>query len=114
MKAGDEIFDLWHDAVENAIKGAPRRCLCAQRGNSDSDASFLRDVPAGLRLPNLIAVGAVNQAGDETSFTSYGPTVVVMPMDTRWTALSRRYASEVIWNLNGFANVANLAASCSH
>jgi subtilisin family serine protease len=39
--------------------------------------AFLQDVPAGLRLPNLIAVGAVNQAGDETSFTSYGPTVVV-------------------------------------
>ena len=34
-------------------------------------------MPAGLRLPNLIAAGAVNQAGDETSFTSYGPTVVV-------------------------------------
>jgi subtilisin family serine protease len=30
-----------------------------------------------LHLPNLIAVGAVNQAGDETSFTSYGKTVVV-------------------------------------
>jgi hypothetical protein len=30
-----------------------------------------------LHLPNLIAVGAVNQAGDETSFTSYGDTVVV-------------------------------------
>jgi subtilisin family serine protease len=29
-----------------------------------------------LHLPNLIAVGAVNQAGDETSFTSYGDTVV--------------------------------------
>ncbi len=28
-------------------------------------------------LPNVIAVGAVNQAGDETPFTSYGPTVVV-------------------------------------
>ena len=34
-------------------------------------------MPAGLQLPNLIAVGAVNQAGDETSFTSYGPTVLV-------------------------------------
>ena len=30
-----------------------------------------------MHLPNLIAVGAVNQAGDETSFTSYGDTVVV-------------------------------------
>ena len=73
----DEIYNIWHDAVENAIKGDPNTLFVCAAGNSDSDASFLRDVPAGLRLPNLIAVGAVNQAGDETSFTSYGPTVVV-------------------------------------
>ena len=73
----DEIYNVWRDAVENAIKGAPNTLFVCAAGNSDSDASFLRDVPAGLRLPNLIAVGAVNQAGDETSFTSYGPTVVV-------------------------------------
>ena len=77
MKRADEIYNIWHDAVENAIKGAPNTLFVCAAGNSDSDASFLRDVPAGLRLPNLIAVGAVNQAGDETSFTSYGPTVVV-------------------------------------
>lgn len=40
-------------------------------------AEFAQDVPARLRLPNLIAVGTVNQAGDETSFTRYGRTVVV-------------------------------------
>jgi subtilisin family serine protease len=72
-----EIYAIWHDAVENAIKNAPNTLFVCAAGNSDSDASFLQDVPAGLRLPNLLAVGAVNQAGDETSFTSYGPTVVV-------------------------------------
>jgi subtilisin family serine protease len=76
-KRADEIFEIWHAAVENAIKHAPNTLFVCAAGNSDSDASFLRDVPAGLRLPNLVAVGAVNQAGDETSFTSYGPTVVV-------------------------------------
>lgn len=76
-KRADEIYNIWHDAVEDAIKSAPNTLFVCAAGNSDSDASFLRDVPAGLRLPNLIAVGAVNQAGDETSFTSYGPTVVV-------------------------------------
>jgi subtilisin family serine protease len=34
-------------------------------------------VPASLRLPNLITVGAVNQAGDETAFTSSGDIVAV-------------------------------------
>jgi len=72
-----EIYAIWHDAVQNAIKNAPNTLFVCAAGNSDSDASFLQDVPAGLRLPNLLAVGAVNQAGDETSFTSYGPTVVV-------------------------------------
>jgi subtilisin family serine protease len=72
-----ELYAIWHDAIEAAIKNAPNTLFVCAAGNSDSDASFLQDVPAGLRLPNLIAVGAVNQAGDETSFTSYGPTVAV-------------------------------------
>jgi subtilisin family serine protease len=110
-KRADEIFGIWHDAVENAIKGSPKTLFVCAAGNSDSDASFLRDVPAGLRLPNLIAVGAVNQAGDETSFTSYGPTVVVdadgyqvdsfVPGGTRAKLSGTSMASP---------NVANLAA----
>ena len=76
-KRAAELYAIWHDGVAAAIRNAPNTLFVCAAGNSDSDASFLEDVPAGLRLPNLIAVGAVNQAGDETSFTSYGPTVVV-------------------------------------
>jgi subtilisin family serine protease len=76
-KRAAELYAIWHDAIETAIKSAPNTLFVCAAGNSDSDASFLQDVPAGLHLPNLIAVGAVNQAGDETSFTSYGPTVIV-------------------------------------
>jgi subtilisin family serine protease len=72
-----ELYAIWHDAVESAMKNAPNTLFVCAAGNADSDASFLQDVPAGLHLPNLIAVGAVNQGGDETSFTSYGPTVLV-------------------------------------
>ena len=72
-----ELFQIWHDAVETAIKSAPNTLFVCAAGNSDSNAGFEKDVPASLHLPNLIAVGAVNQAGDETSFTSYGDTVVV-------------------------------------
>jgi subtilisin family serine protease len=46
-------------------------------GNADRNAGFERDVPASLRLPNLISVGAVNQAGKETDFSNYGDTVSV-------------------------------------
>lgn len=76
-RRADELYAIWREAIENAIKSAPGTLFVTAAGNSNSNAAFLQDVPASLRLPNLIAVGAVNQAGDETSFTSYGDTVVV-------------------------------------
>ncbi len=71
------LFAIWHDAVESAIRNAPNTLFVCAGGNSNSNAGFLQDVPSSLKLPNLITVGAVNQAGDETSFTSYGDSVVV-------------------------------------
>jgi subtilisin family serine protease len=76
-KRAAELYGIWRAAIETAIKNAPNTLFVTAAGNSDSDSGFIDDVPASLHLPNLIAVGAVNQAGDETSFTSYGDTVVV-------------------------------------
>jgi len=76
-KHAAELYDIWRQAIETAIKNSPNTLFITAAGNSDSNAGFIQDVPASLHLPNLIAVGAVNQAGDETSFTSYGDTVVV-------------------------------------
>jgi|HubBroStandDraft_3_1064219.scaffolds.fasta_scaffold08363_4 subtilisin family serine protease len=76
-KRAAELYAIWRAAIESAIKNAPNTLFVTAAGNSDSDSGFIDDVPASLHLPNLIAVGAVNQAGDETSFTSYGSTVVV-------------------------------------
>ena len=76
-KRAGELYAIWKANVENAIKGAPNTLFITAAGNSDANAGFVEDVPASLHLANLIAVGAVNQAGDETSFTSYGDTVVV-------------------------------------
>ena len=72
-----KLFALWKASIEKAIQSAPDTLFVTAAGNSDSDAGFLEDVPASLHLPNLIAVGAVNKAGDETSFTSHGDTVLV-------------------------------------
>jgi len=72
-----ELFDIWKAGISDAIKSAPDTLFICAAGNSDSNAGFDQDVPPSLHLPNLIAVGAVNQAGDETSFTSYGDTVAV-------------------------------------
>jgi hypothetical protein len=48
----------------------------AAGGNSNSDATFNEFIPSSIQLPNLITAGAVDKAGDEAPFTSYGPTVV--------------------------------------
>jgi subtilisin family serine protease len=71
------LYAIWYKAVETAIKGAPDTLFICAAGNSDQNAGFIGNVPASLHLPNLIAVGAVNQAGEETSFTSFGDTVAV-------------------------------------
>jgi subtilisin family serine protease len=71
------LFALWKQAVQDAIRSAPDTLFVTAAGNSDSNVGFIEDVPASLREPNLLAVGAVNQAGDETSFTSHGEQVVV-------------------------------------
>ena len=75
-KKAAELFALWRAAIETALKSAPDTLFVTAAGNSDSDAGFIEDVPASLKLPNLIAVGAVNKSGDETSFTSHGDTVL--------------------------------------
>ncbi|WP_161571063.1 S8 family serine peptidase [Granulicella sibirica] len=72
-----QVYAIWREAVEGAIKRAPETLFVCAAGNSDSNPGFNGDVPASLILPNLITVGAVDQAGDETSFTSYGTTVVL-------------------------------------
>jgi subtilisin family serine protease len=40
-----------------------------------ADAAFEAAIPSDIVLPNLLTVGAVDMAGDEAPFTSYGPTV---------------------------------------
>lgn len=71
------LFAIERDGLYNAIKSAPEILFVCAAGNADSDSSFNEMIPSSFKLPNLLVVGAVDQAGDEASFTSYGPTVVV-------------------------------------
>lgn len=71
------IYSIWREAVEGAIRSAPNTLFVCAAGNTNSDTAFTEDIPASFHLPNLIAVGAVDQAGEETSFTSYGDSVAV-------------------------------------
>ena len=72
-----ELFSLMRDALSKGFASAPQILWVAAAGNSNQDASFAEDAPADIVLPNLLTVGAVDRAGDEAAFTSYGPTVKV-------------------------------------
>ena len=110
-RRAQELHAIWYQAVKNALRKAPDTLFVCAAGNADSDASFQQSVPAGLQLPNPIPVGAVNQAGDETAFTSYGKAVVVHA--NGYEVESYVPGGETM-NLSGTSmaspNVANLAA----
>jgi len=72
-----EYFELEKSALTKAFASAPDILFVTSAGNSNSDASFNESIPSSIALPNLITVGAVDKAGDEAPFTSYGPTVAV-------------------------------------
>ncbi len=72
-----QLFTLSRDTLTQGFAGAPGILWVTAAGNSNQDASFSEDAPADIVLPNLLTVGAVDHAGDEASFTSYGPTVKV-------------------------------------
>ena len=72
-----ELFQVMRDTLKRGFSSAPEVLWITAAGNSNQDASFAEDAPADLVLPNLLTVGAVDRAGDEADFTSYGPTVKV-------------------------------------
>jgi subtilisin family serine protease len=70
-----ELFKIQRDALEEAMKSAPEILFVAAAGNSDNDNQFAEFIPSGLSLPNMITVGAVDQSGKPTSFTTFGKNV---------------------------------------
>ncbi|MEP6607811.1 MAG: S8 family serine peptidase [Burkholderiaceae bacterium] len=76
-KMAREYFDIFRIALQKAFARAPQILFITSAGNSNQDATFAEDAPADIVLPNLLTVGAVDKAGDEASFTSYGKTVKV-------------------------------------
>lgn len=76
-KSAREIFDIGRDGLLAAFKSAPEILFVAAAGNSDNDVKFDEVIPSSFQLPNMITVGAVDQAGEETSFSSFGPMVNV-------------------------------------
>jgi subtilisin family serine protease len=70
-----EIFAVGRDGLEAAIASAPEILFVAAAGNSNNDSQFSEMIPSGLSAPNLVTIGAVDQAGKPTSFTTFGRNV---------------------------------------
>ena len=77
QKLARTYFEIEKKALQKAFASAPEILFITAAGNSNSDSSFGEFIPSSIVLPNLLTVGAVDKAGDEAPFTSYGPTVVV-------------------------------------
>lgn len=71
------IFKVSRDGLFAALQSAPEILFVCAAGNSDNDSEFEELIPSSFRLPNMITVGAVDQAGDRTSFTTFGKNVEV-------------------------------------
>ena len=67
-----KIYDIGFQSISEAIRSAPGILFVASAGNEDQDVLFNGSCPAAVKAPNLLVVGAVDQSGAETPFTSFG------------------------------------------
>jgi hypothetical protein len=74
---GRHYFTIERDALYAALKSAPDILFVTIAGNNNSDNAFEETIPSSFKLPNLLVVGAVDQAGQQTSFTSTGQNIGV-------------------------------------
>ncbi|HEY5552810.1 MAG TPA: S8 family serine peptidase [Opitutaceae bacterium] len=72
-----QMFVPTRDSLTEAMRQTPEVLFVVAAGNSDNDVGFDEMIPSGIDLPNILTVGAVDMAGDETSFTSHGASVDV-------------------------------------
>ena len=54
------------------MQDAPDSLFITSAGNSDNDVTFDEFYPSSYDYPNILSVGAVDEEGNETSFTSLG------------------------------------------
>lgn len=70
-----DVFQTVNSALEAAFREAPDILFVAGAGNEDEDVDFVRSFPAGINLPNVVTVGAVDSALQPAGFTSYGKSI---------------------------------------
>ncbi|MBU1072936.1 S8 family serine peptidase, partial [bacterium] len=67
-----KLLGILEESLHEAIAGSPQILFVAAAGNEDNDVEFDEYIPSSFALPNLMIVGAVDQAGEATGFTSSG------------------------------------------
>jgi subtilisin family serine protease len=72
-----EMIGILSEGLRESMAATPGILYVAAAGNDDNDVEFDVVIPSNFDLPNLMVVGAVDQAGDPTSFTSGGRNVKV-------------------------------------
>jgi len=72
-----EMIAILSDGLHDAIAATPEILFVIAAGNSDNDVEFDVVIPSSFALPNTMVIGALDQAGDPTSFTSGGRNVKV-------------------------------------
>jgi len=72
-----EMITILKDGLHRAMVDSPDILFVTAAGNDDNDVEFDVVIPSSFNLPNLMVVGALDQAGDPTSFTSGGMNVRV-------------------------------------
>lgn len=72
-----QMIGILSDGLREAMAATPDILYFAAAGNEDNDVEFDVVIPSSFDLPNLMVVGAVDQAGDPTGFTSGGRNVKV-------------------------------------
>jgi subtilisin family serine protease len=70
--AAAQYFQRIKDSFVKAMQEYPNILFVAGAGNGNNDSRFDEVIPAAIDLPNTMTVGAVDRAGDEASFTSFG------------------------------------------
>ncbi len=75
LQKASDYFAIMSDSLHKVISQSPDILFVTSAGNTNQDVEFEELVPSIYDLPNLIAVGSVDEAANPPSRSSYGKRV---------------------------------------
>ena len=76
-RLGRDMYVAMREGLEAASRSAPEILFITVAGNDDEDVDFVELMPAALRIPNLVTLGAVDSADRLTTFTNTGESIEI-------------------------------------